>query len=252
MDTRFDNKVAVVTGGSSGIGLACAELLAASGARVAVVARRLDRLAEATKRVQEKGVARGYQLDVTDIPAIAPVISRIRQELGEIDVLVCNAGTNIPKLAQDITEADWDAVVDVNTKGLFFCNQAVAVQSMIPRKTGAIVNIGSIMGLVGGPKRAHYCASKGGVTQLTRQEALEWAPYNIRVNTVAPTFVLTEMTKSYLSDPEFKTYVLDKIPLQHRMVTVDEVAQAVCFLASDAASMITGVILPIDGGWTAQ
>jgi 2-deoxy-D-gluconate 3-dehydrogenase len=252
LDTRFDNKVAVVTGGSSGIGLACAELLAASGARVAVVARRLDRLAEATKRVQEKGVARGYQLDVTDIPAIAPVISRIRQELGEIDVLVCNAGTNIPKLAQDITEADWDAVVDVNTKGLFFCNQAVAVQSMIPRKTGAIVNIGSIMGLVGGPKRAHYCASKGGVTQLTRQEALEWAPYNIRVNTVAPTFVLTEMTKSYLSDPEFKTYVLDKIPLQHRMVTVDEVAQAVCFLASDAASMITGVILPIDGGWTAQ
>lgn len=252
MNITFDNKVAVVTGGSSGIGLACAELLAASRARVAVVARRLDRLAEATKKVQEKGVAKGYQLDVTDIPAIAPVISRIRQELGEIDVLVCNAGTNIPKLAQDITETDWDAVVDVNTKGLFFCNQAVAVQSMIPRKTGAIVNIGSIMGLVGGPKRAHYCASKGGVTQLTRQEAIEWAPYNIRVNAVAPTFVLTEMTKSYLSDPEFKTYVLDKIPFQHRMVTVNEVAQAVCFLASDAAAMITGVILPIDGGWTAQ
>jgi len=252
LNISFDNKVAVVTGGSSGIGLACAELLAASGASVAVVARRLDRLVEATKKVQEKGKARGYQLDVTDIPAIAPVINHIRQELGEIDVLVCNAGTNIPKLAQDITEADWDTVVDVNTKGLFFCNQAVAIQSMIPRKTGAIVNIGSIMGLVGGPKRAHYCASKGGVTQLTRQEAIEWAPYNIRVNAVAPTFVLTEMTKGYLGDPEFKTYVLDKIPLQHRMVTVDEVAQAVCFLASDAAAMITGVILPIDGGWTAQ
>lgn len=242
----------MVTGGTSGIGLACAELLVASGAKVALVARQPERLAEATKKVQEKGVAQGYQLDVTDIPEIAPTVSRIRQDLGEVDILICNAGTNIPKLAQDITEADWDAVLAVNIKGLFFSNQAVAIQSMIPRKTGAIVNIGSIMGLVGGPKRAHYCASKGGVTQLTRQEAIEWAPYNIRVNAVAPTFVLTGMTKGYLSDPEFKTYVLDKIPLHHRMVTVDEVAAAVCFLASDVASMITGVILPVDGGWTAQ
>jgi len=252
VNITFDNKVAIVTGGSSGIGLACAELFAASGAKVALIARQPERLAEATKKVQEIGVAQGYQLDVTDVPQIAPTVRRIRRELGEVDILVCNAGTNIPKLAQDITEVDWDAVLTVNTKGLFFSNQAVATQSMIPRKCGAIVNIGSIMGLVGGPKRAHYCASKGGVTQLTRQEAIEWAPYNIRVNAVAPTFVLTGMTKGYLDDPEFKTYVLDKIPLHHRMVTVDEVAAAVCFLASDAASMITGIILPVDGGWTAQ
>lgn len=251
MNISFDNKVAVVTGGAGDIGLTCAKLLADSGARVALVDCRPDRLAEATKSVQQKGEARGYQLDVTDIPAIAPTVSRIRQELGEVDILVCCAGINIPKLAQEVTEADWDAVVTVNTKGLFFCNQAVAVQSMIPRKTGAIVNIASIFGLVGGPKRTSYCASKGGVVQLTCQEAIEWAPYNIRVNAVAPTFVLTNMTRGYFSDPEFKTYVLDNTPLRC-LATVDDVAAATCFLASDAAKMITGVILPVDGGWTAQ
>jgi len=122
---------------------------------------------------------------------------------------------------------------------------------MIPRKTGAIVNIASIYSLVGGPKRAPYCASKGGVAQLTRAEAIDWAPYNIRVNAVAPTFVLTNMTRGYLSDPEFKAYVLDNTPL-HRLATVDDVAAATCFLASDEAKMITGVVLPVDGGWTAH
>ena len=251
MNIRFDNKVAVVTGAAGDIGLACAKLLADSGAGVALIDCQPDRLAEATKSAQQKGIAQGYQLDVTDIPAIAPTVSRIRQELGEVDILVCCAGINIPKLAQEVTEADWDAVVTVNTKGLFFCNQAVAVQSMIPRKAGAIVNIASIFGLVGGLKRASYCASKGGVVQLTRQEAIEWAPYNIRVNAVAPTFVLTEMTESYLSDPEFKTYILDNTPL-HCLATVDDVAAATCFLASDAAKMITGIVLPVDGGWVAR
>ena len=251
MDIRFDNKVAIVTGGAGDIGLACAELFVDSGARVALVDNQPDRLAEATKTVQRKGIARGYQLDVTDTPAIAPAVSQIRQELGEVDILVCCAGINIPKLAQEVTEADWDAVLSINIKGLFFCNQAVAVQSMIPRKTGAIVNIASIFGLVGGPKRASYCASKGGVVQLTRQEAIDWAPYNIRVNAVAPTFVLTKMTRSYLTDPEFKAYVLDNTPL-HCLATVDDVAAAICFLASDAAKMITGVVLPVDAGWTAQ
>ena len=248
---RLDNKVAIVIGAAGGIGLACAELLAASGSKVALVDCRPDHLAEATKNVQEKGIAKGYQLDVTDIPAIAPTVSRIRQDLGEVDILVCSAGTNIPKLAQEVTEADWDAILSINTKGLFFCNQAVAIQSMIPRKTGAIVNIASIYSLVGGQKRAPYCASKGGVAQLTRAEAIDWAPYNIRVNAVAPTFVLTNMTRGYLSDPEFKAYVLDNTPL-HRLATVDDVAAATCFLASDEAKMITGVLLPVDGGWTAH
>jgi 2-deoxy-D-gluconate 3-dehydrogenase len=251
MNIRLDNKIAIVTGAASGIGLACAELLAASGAKVALVDYQPDHLAEATKNVQEKGIAKSYQLDVTDILAIAPIVNRIRQELGEVDILVCSAGTNIPKLAHEVTEADCDAIHKVNAKGLFFCNQAVAIQSMIPRKTGAIVNIASIFGLAGGRKRAAYCASKGAVVQLTRAEAVDWAKYNIHINAVAPTFVLTNLTRDMLKDPEFKNYALDNI-LYHRLATVNDVAAAVCFLASDEANMITGTILPVDGGWTAH
>ena len=251
MDIRLDNKVAIVTGAASGIGLACAELLAESGAKVALVDMHAKRLAKTTKLVQAKGIAKGYQLDVTETPAIAPTVTRIRQELGEVDILVCSAGINIPRLAHEVTEADWDATLDVNTKGLFFCNQAVAVQSMIPRKSGVIINIASQMGLVGGWKRAAYCASKGGVVQLTRAEAVDWAPYNIRINAVAPTFILTPLSEVFFKDPAFEAYIFDNIPLS-RLAKVEDVATAVCFLASDEANMITGTILPIDGGWTAK
>jgi len=251
VDIRLDNKVAVVTGAASGIGLACAELLAESGAKVALVDKNAETLPGATKRVQAKGVAKGYLQDVTVIPALAPLVSRIREELGEIDILVCSAGINIPQLAHEVTEEDWHALNDVNAKGLFFCNQAVAVQSMIPRKRGSIINIGSQMSLVGGWKRANYCASKGAVAQLTKAEAVDWAPYNIRINVVAPTFVLTPLSQGMLEDPEFRSYVMDNI-LYHRLATLDDVATAVCFLASDEASMITGAILPVDGGWTAK
>jgi len=251
MDIRLDDKVAMVTGAASGIGLACSELLAASGAKVALVDYNPETLAEATQKVPARGTAKGYQLDVTDVPRIAPTVSRIRQELGEIDILVCSAGINVRQAAHEVIEKDWDAINNVNIKGLFFCNQAVAVQSMIPRKSGAIVNIASLMGLVGGPKRTAYCASKGAVVQVTRAEAVDWAPYNIRINAVAPTWVLTNLTRELLKDPVASDYIIGNTPL-HRLATVEDVAAAVCFLASDEASMITGTILPVDGGWTAQ
>jgi len=171
--------------------------------------------------------------------------------MGEIDILVCSAGVNIRQPAHEVTEEAWDTINNVNIKGLFFCNQAVAVQSMIPRKSGAIVNIASNMGLVGGPKRTAYCASKGAVVQLTRAEAVDWSPYNIRINAVAPTWVLTELTRELLKDQGFSDFIIERTPLQ-RLASVEEVAAAVCFLASDQAGIITGVILPVDGGWTAQ
>ncbi|MDP6632706.1 MAG: SDR family oxidoreductase [Dehalococcoidales bacterium] len=251
MDFQLDNKVAMVTGASSGIGLACAELLATSGAKVAMIARNPERLRQAVEVVREKGTATEYRLDVADVAAINPIVSEIREELGEIDILVCSAGVNVTKPAHEFTEDDWDNILSINTKGLFFCNQTVAVQSMIPRKGGVIVNIASQMGLVGGQNRAVYCASKGGVIQLTRAEAIDWAPYNIRVNAVAPTFVQTAMTENMLKDPENKAWIMENI-LFDRVLTAEEVAAAVCFLASDEAAMITGTALPIDGGWTAK
>jgi NAD(P)-dependent dehydrogenase (short-subunit alcohol dehydrogenase family) len=251
MDFRLDNKVAMVTGAASGIGLACAEMLAEGGAKVALVDYNPETLAKATRKVAAKGTAKGHQLDVTDIPRIATTVSRIREEMGEIDILVCSAGVNIRQPAHEVTEEAWDTINNVNIKGLFFCNQAVAVQSMIPRKSGAIVNIASNMGLVGGPKRTAYCASKGAVVQLTRAEAVDWSPYNIRINAVAPTWVLTELTRELLKDQAFSDFIIERTPLQ-RLASVEEVAAAVCFLASDQAGIITGVILPVDGGWTAQ
>jgi len=254
LNITFDNKVAIVTGAAGGIGLACAELLAASGAKVALVDFHTERLAEATKNVQAKGIAQGYRLDVTDIPAIASTVSRIRQELGEVDILICCAGTGPPMPAEDATEAYWDTILSTNTKGLFFCNQAVAIQSMIPRKSGAIINIASVMGIIAMSMpfmSVAYAASKGGVVQITRQEAVEWARYNIRVNAIAPTFVLTPLTKDFLEEPKAKAAALDIVPLR-RFATTDDIAAAICFLASDAAKMVTGVILPVDGGQTAQ
>jgi NAD(P)-dependent dehydrogenase (short-subunit alcohol dehydrogenase family) len=248
----FDNKVAMVTGGASGIGLGCAELLATSGAKVAIADCDATRLLVATKQVQTQGIAKGYHLDVTDNAAIASTVNQIRLDIGEIDILVCSAGISIKKAARDTTEAEWDTTNSINIRGLFFCNQAVAAQSMIPHRAGVIINIASQSGFVGEPLNAAYCASKGGVVMLTRQEAVEWAEYNIRVNAVAPTWTRTDMVRRIEKDhPELIEDALTRIPLS-RLAEVEDIAAAICFLASDQAKMITGAILPIDGGWTAQ
>lgn len=250
MNIRFDDKVAVVTGAARGIGFSCAELMAESGAKVAMVDILGDRLAESVKKVQKKGLADGYQLDLTKVSTIGPTTSRIRKELGEIDVLIQAAAIGPARVAEEITEAEWDAVLNTNSKGLFFMMQAVTGQSMIPRKTGAIVNFASIAGLVGmrAPLcAAHYHASKGAVVQLTRQGAVEWAQHGIRVNAVAPGGVLTEMTMAMVGTPEKMAAATAMVPLK-RLSQPEEIASGVCFLASDAASMITGQILVIDGG----
>ncbi len=253
MNIRLDKKVAVVTGAAMGIGLACAQELADSGAKVAIVDRAPDNVtAEAVKTVQKKGEAKGYKLDVTDVPAITKTFERIRKEMGEIDILVCVAGVDLgPTVAEQCPADKWDFVQSINVKGVFYCNQAAASQSMIPRKGGVIVNMASAVGLVGAPTCIAYNTSKAAVVQLTRSLAIDWAKYNIRVNAVGPTWVHDTSIGAMLDHaPGFKEHELAKIPLG-RFATAKDVAKSVCFLASDEANMITGVTLAVDGGWTA-
>ncbi len=253
MEISLKNKVAVVTGAAMGIGLACAQELAASGAKVAVADRQPDNVIDAAvKKIQQKGIAKGYRMDVTDIPAISRTFEQIRKDMGEIDILVCVAGVDLgPTIAETCSPDKWDFVHDINTKGVFFCNQAAAVQSMIPRKSGVIVNMASAVGLVGAQMCIAYNTSKAAVVQMTRSLAVDWAKYNIRVNAVGPTWVYTALSAPLFDKiPGFKEHELAKIPLG-RMATVEDIAHSVVFLASDQASMITGVTLPVDGGWTA-
>ena len=246
----LSGKIALVTGAGSGIGKISAIQMAQIGAELVLLGRNEKKLAETSSEISKSvGKCKWYSVDVTNTKKISDSVQIIRKECGEIDVLVNSAGINIPQKAEDVTIDAWNTIMDTNVKGLFFCCQAVGRQSMIPRKQGVIVNISSQAGKVALPLRAAYCSSKGAVDQLTRVLAFEWAKYGVRVNAVAPTFVETPFTKEMLIDQEFKNFVMNKIPLK-RLATPLEVANAVCFLATNQSSMITGAIIPVDGGWT--
>jgi 2-deoxy-D-gluconate 3-dehydrogenase len=236
---------ALVTGATRGIGRGVAAYLARLGARVLVTGRSQE---AASHAAAELGGAEGIALDVADPDSIGAAVETAWAG-GGIDVLVNNAGTNIPQKALEVTRAAWDEVVTTNLTGLFFMSQAVARRWVAEGRAGNIVNIGSQSGLVALDLRAAYCASKAGVVNLTRELAFEWAEHGIRVNCVAPTFVLTPMTRPMLDDPGFARGVLDMIPLG-RLAEPDEVAAAVAYLATPAAAMITGHTLVVDGGWT--
>ena len=246
----LSGKIALVTGAGSGIGKISAIQLAQSGAELVLLGRNEKKLTETSSQISKSvGKCKWYSVDVTNTKEISNSVQKIRKECGEIDILVNSAGVNIPQKAEDVTIEAWNTIMDTNVKGLFFCCQAVGRQSMIPRKQGVIVNISSQAGKVALPLRAAYCSSKGAVDQLTRVLAFEWAKYGVRVNAVAPTFVETPFTKEMLIDQEFKNFVMNKIPLK-RLATPLEVANVVCFLATNQSSMITGAIIPVDGGWT--
>ncbi|MCW4032391.1 MAG: SDR family oxidoreductase [Candidatus Bathyarchaeota archaeon] len=250
MSIDFSGNIALVTGGSSGIGKASAIKLAELGADIVLWSRTESKLAETGNEILKLGrKCRWDSVDVIKIDEIAEAAQKIRKDFGEIDILVNSAGVNIPQNAEEVTLEAWDTIMDTNIKGLFFCCQAVGILSMIPRKKGIIINISSQAGKVALPFRAAYCSSKGAVDQLTRVLAFEWAKYNIRVNAVSPTFVETPFTKKMFVDKEFNDYVMNKIPLK-RLATTDDVANAVCFLVSNQSSMITGAVVPVDGGWT--
>ena len=248
MASSFDltNKVALVTGASRGIGFGLAESLARAGARVAVAARTLEELQPLASSIGGLAVA----MDVTRVASINAAVDRVRAELGGLDIMVNNAGLGANHPALDVTEADWDEMMAVNLKGLFFCCQAAA-RHMLAKGYGRIINMSSQASLVGIRDHAVYCASKGGVNQLTRVLALEWSARGVTVNAVAPTFIYTPGTKERLDQPEYLRQVVSRIPAG-RVGTIDDVAGAVIYLASDAAGLVTGTVLPVDGGWTAQ
>lgn len=249
---RLDDKVVMVTGAGSGIGRAVAIASAESGAHCVVceLPNKVDDLDAVCDEIRALGKqAIGVALHLPDLKSIDVAVNDAMNAFGRVDVLVNNAGVNIPKDALEVTEADWDRVMDVNLKGLFFMSQRVA-REMVKTGGGRIVNIASQNGVIGYYKRAAYCSSKAGVVNLTRVLALEWAEHQINVNAVGPTFVLTPLTQSTFDDPAIREDLLRRIPLG-RVGQPEDVVGAVVFLASPAASLITGHTLLVDGGWTA-
>ncbi|MGI9252705.1 MAG: SDR family NAD(P)-dependent oxidoreductase [Thermomicrobiales bacterium] len=245
---------AIVTGAGSGLGQAIAIALAVDGARVAVteLPGKEHLAAETIAAIAAAGgEAIAMPLDVRDLAGVDGCIDAAREVFGRIDILVNNAGLNVRQAAFDVTEEAWDTVLDVNLKGLFFMAQRAGrvMRDQAPAG-GCIVNVASIMGLVGYKDRAAYCASKGGVVNLTRVLSYEWATIPIRFNAVCPTFVMTPMTAPLLTDPVAGGDLLSRTP-QGRFADPDDVAQAVRYLVSPGARMVTGIALPVDGGWTA-
>lgn len=253
MYPNFDltGKVAIVTGASMGIGYGLSKALSNAGAKVVVTARsriELNRLVDEIN--SEGGEAHAIQLDVSNVNSIDSVMNQVLQDFGKIDILINNAGLGANHSAIDITEEDWDDMMDVNLKGLFFCCQSVG-KIMLRQGYGKIINMSSQASVVGIKDQAVYCASKGGVNQLTRVLALEWSAKGVNVNAVAPTFTYTPGTAERLDDPQYLKNVVDRIPIG-RVAGIKDVAGAVIYLASQAGDMVTGTILLVDGGWTAQ
>jgi NAD(P)-dependent dehydrogenase (short-subunit alcohol dehydrogenase family) len=247
----LDGRVALVTGASRGIGHDLAVALAGAGAEVAVGVRRIEDADDVVAEVRDAGgEAAGVAIDLTERSSIEDAVAAVAERHGRIDVLVNNAGLGTNHEALDATEEEWDELFAVNVRGLFFACQS-AGRRMVDQGYGRIVNMASQAGLVGIPRHAAYSASKGAVIALTKVLALEWGPSGVTVNCVAPTFVRTPGTAERLDQPEFLADVLERIPVG-RVGTTTDVAAAVIYLASDAAALVTGTVLVVDGGWTAR
>jgi 2-deoxy-D-gluconate 3-dehydrogenase len=249
----LEKKVAFVTGTGSGLGRAIAVGLAQSGADVALteLPDKLDSARETAKEIEKLGKrACVVPLDVLKLQGIQDSVDAVLKHFGRIDILVNNAGVNIPRLAVDVTEAEWDKVMAVDLKGVFFTTQAVAKKALIPQGGGKVVNIASQMGVVGYMYRSAYCSAKAGVVNLTRVLSFEWAKHKICVNSVAPTFIDTPLTRPMFENKEFYNDVISRIPMG-RLGTPEDVVGGVVYLSSPAADMVTGHTLLVDGGWTA-
>ncbi|HSB72717.1 MAG TPA: glucose 1-dehydrogenase [Candidatus Methylomirabilis sp.] len=252
MSRLFDlsGQVALVTGASRGFGRSIARALAEAGTDLVLTSRRLQDVEGVAGELTATGrKVVPLQADVTRGEDVEEVVGRALAILGKIDILVNNAGINIRRPALDLTESDWDQTLETNLKGCFRVAKAVG-RHMMSRQTGRIVNIASMMASVTLPERAAYGASKAGLVQLTRTLAVEWAPYNVRVNAICPGPFLTELNRPILDDPEKVKFFTDRMPMK-RFGRPEELHGAVIFLASEASSFITGTTIYIDGGWTA-
>ena len=248
--SELKGKSVVVTGGSKGIGKDIALTFAELGANVTISGRNKDALNDTLELLRAHNPnCIAVPGDLSDIKQVRKLIDAAADEFGTIDVLVNNAGVNIAKPAMDVTEEDWDTVLDLNLKSAFFASQAAA-KYMLAQNSGRIINIASQMAFVGYIKRAAYCSSKGGMVQMTKALAVEWAKGGIRVNAVAPTFVETEFTEKQFADQEFKDDVNSRILLDGLSQPKDT-SGAVLYLASDLSNFVTGETIKVDGGWTA-
>jgi meso-butanediol dehydrogenase/(S,S)-butanediol dehydrogenase/diacetyl reductase len=244
---RLQDKTAIITGGGSGIGLACAQLFAQEGARVAIFGRRQDRLDQAQKEIGDSVLA--VQGDITKSDDTARLVETAMKQLGKVDILINNAGTFTPSPLHETDDDVWDQTFNINMRGVFQLTRKILPQ-MIKQGSGSIIHISSILGMIAVPGTSAYNASKGALNQFSKSIAVEYGGQGIRSNAVCPGMIETEMTEELRSDKALMQEFLKGYPLG-RFGKSEEVAQACLFLASDESSFITGATLPIDGGYTA-
>jgi len=243
-------KVAIVTGGNRGIGYGITKGLAEAGATVVIANRNVADGEKVAQALTKKGLkVHAIPADVASLPSITEMVAKAIKDFKKIDVLVNNAAVTVRKAPEEFTEADWNVVMDTDLKGMFFCSQAVG-REMMRQKKGRIINVSSVNSRIISPNRAVYCTAKGGVTQLTKALAVEWAKHGITVNAIAPGLTLTDINREYFRDrPAELEKVLQHIPLA-KPAEVSDYAGAAVFFASDASNYVTGQTLFVDGGMT--